>query len=218
MGVEVNAGTLEAGAPLHFTGLDSDGQSLTVRGGSVLANADLSFDDGLGIAGGMVDVAAGATLEAGTASAPVTGTLSDAGDLRLAGNLRVHGDFVMTGGTLETTGSPDGHIALDPGFTFSQTGGTVVVIPVDTRAGEVMPFYVSASQPTPSPSSIAPADSDLFFASDGAVPTHSMDVSGQAGMPLSFAPVVLPSGGFTSNDLPTDWTGAGMPGEAPVIS
>jgi hypothetical protein len=51
-----------------------------------------------------VDVADGATLEAGVQGAPVTSSLSGSGDLRLGGTFRVHGDFVMTGGVLEALG------------------------------------------------------------------------------------------------------------------
>jgi hypothetical protein len=219
MGVEVNAGTLEAGAPLHFTGLNADGRGLTARGGSVLADANVSFDGGMGIAGGMVDVADGATLEAGTASAPLTSTLSGAGELRLEGTFRVHGDFIMSGGTLETTGSPDSHIVLDPGYSFSQAGGTVIILPGDTSSGGMIVANLSA-QPTP-PSGISPTDSDLVFASGGAGP---VDTSGQAGIPPSLTPATMPNGqtgDFTLSGMPADWAGAWPPqglGEAFIIS
>jgi hypothetical protein len=226
MGAEVNAGTLEtfsptqqgpqAGTPLHFTGFNADGQGLTVRGGAVLANADLSFDDGVNIAGGLVDVAGGATLEAGTASAPVTSTLSG-GDLRLEGTFRVHGDFVMTGGTLETTGAPDGQIALDPGYSFSQSGGTVISIADDMVAGGMMVANANAAQPTP-PSGIPPADSDQYFASVSAVPTQPTGGSGQVGMPPSFVPAAVPCIALDSYAPPADWMGAGLPGDTPAVS
>jgi hypothetical protein len=157
LGVVVNSGVLEADT-LHFTGTNGDGDGLTVNGGQVIILGSLSFDGGVRIVGGQVDVADGATLEAGTAAAPVASSLSGAGDLRLEGTFLSHGDFVMSGGVLETMGSADSRIVLDPGDTYFLMGGTVDGSP--TVSGGEFPADREPSQPLLA-SAISPADTYL---------------------------------------------------------
>jgi hypothetical protein len=204
MGTEVNTGTLEtfpspqqgvqAGNPMHFTGFNADGQGLTVQGGQVLVSGLLSIDGGVRIDGGRVDVAAGATLEAGTVAAPVTNYLGGSGDLRLQGTFRSHGDFLMSGGVLESMGSPDSRIVLDPGDTFFLQGGTLIGSP--SVSGGMFVSGPAPSQPPPVPP-IRPPDADLAFAAvQPAAPQPSPGLTPSPG---------LPDGGITSGSSAAAW-------------
>jgi hypothetical protein len=215
MGVVVDSGTLEAGpAPwsLHFSGSNGYGAGLTVNGGQVIADGELSFDVGVSIAGGLVDVSDGATLQAGVDAAPVISSLSGAGDLRLEGTFRVHGDFVMTGGQLESMGSADSSIMLDSGDTFFLMGGTMYGSPAVT--GGVIVEGVPPPQPL-AVAPIAPAASDLAFTSGGAMAPGAAALGGQPPSGLA-----LPPGGpsdFTSYGGPVAWTPL-APGDDPAVS
>ena len=54
---------------------------------------------------------------------------------------------------------------LDPGYSFSRTGGMVIVMPGDPGPGGMTVANASASQPAPS-IGISQAGSDLVFASE----------------------------------------------------
>jgi hypothetical protein len=214
LGAEVNTGTLgtfpstqpgvQAGNPLHFTGFNADGQGLTVHGGQVLVGGSLSFDGGVRIDGGLVDVADGATLEAGTPAAPVPSSLGGSGDLRLQGTFRSHGDFVMSGGVLDTTGSVDSRIVLDPGDTFFLLGGTLTGSP-SVSGG----LFLTGTAPSPPPpvTPIRPADADLAFAAVPPVaPQPSPALTPPSGNP----------GGITSGSSAAAWPPLIPSGFSPV--
>ena len=212
LGVVVNSGVLEAGAgALHFTGVNGDGTGLTVNGGQVITGGSLSFDGGVRIAGGQVDIAYGATLEAGTAAAPVASSLSGAGDLRLEGTFRSHGDFVMSGGVLETMGSADSRIVLDPGDTYFLMGGTVEGNP--TVFGGLFLTDSEPSQPL-MVTSIPPADTYPAGGVGGSA------TSGTIAAPQSSFGLVPPTGSpddITSGAAPVAWQPL-IPNGGPAIS
>jgi hypothetical protein len=122
----------------------------------------------------------------------------------------------MSGGVLESMGSADSRIVLDPGDTFFLLGGTLTGSPA--VSGGLFLTGPAPSQPPPV-TPIRPPDADLAFATSGTTAPGTVapgTIAAPQPSPTLTPPPGLP-GGITSGSSAAAWPPL-IPNGLPAVS